>query len=101
MAFPIEFHTPSNIPEALSLLERHGDNARIFAGGTALVVLLKQSLLQAEHLVSLQAIPGLSEIRKEDDSLHIGAFVRHREIETSPLVRQFAPLLAEVYSHVA
>src|SRR5690606_4793101 len=72
-----------------------------FAGGTALVVLMKQSLVDAEHLVSLQRIEGLDGIRLADDGLHIGALTRHREVEQSPLVQRAAPLLADVYGHVA
>jgi aerobic carbon-monoxide dehydrogenase medium subunit len=95
------FHTPGTLDEALDLLEEHEFEARPFAGGTALVVMMKQSLVAADHLVSLAGIPDLSGIRQEDDGLHIGTLTHHREVETSPLVREFAPLLAEVYSHVA
>ena len=95
------FHTPSSLDEALDLLEEHQDDGRPIAGGTALVVLMKQSLLDADHLISLARLPGLSGIRAEADGLHIGALTHHREVETSALVKQHAPLLAEVYHHVA
>jgi carbon-monoxide dehydrogenase medium subunit len=94
-------HTPTTLAEALTLLETHGEAARPMAGGTALVNFLKQGLLTTEHLVSLERVPGLSEIRLESDGIHIGALVRHREVEISPIVRQHAPLLAEVYRRVA
>jgi carbon-monoxide dehydrogenase medium subunit len=97
----VRFHTPASLDEALGLLDEHGDGARLFAGGTAMVTLLKQSLLAADHLVSLQRVPGLDGIRLDDDGLHIGALTRHRDVETSELVRGYAPLLAEVYSRVA
>jgi carbon-monoxide dehydrogenase medium subunit len=71
------------------------------AGGTALVVLMKQSLVDADHLISLGRVPGLDGIRLEPDGLHIGGLTRHRDVENSPLVRQHAPLLADVYRHVA
>jgi carbon-monoxide dehydrogenase medium subunit len=96
-----QFHRPASLEEALSLLETHGEDARPIAGGTALVVLMKQSLLSVEHLVSLDRVPGLSGVRQEADGLHIGAFARHREVETSALVRGSAPLVSEVYRHVA
>lgn len=96
-----EFHTPGQLSEALGLLEAHGEAARPMAGGTAVVNFLKQGLLTTEHLVSLERIPGLADIRLEPDGIHIGALVRHREVETSSIVREHAPLLAEVYSHVA
>ena len=95
------FHTPNTLDEALTLLEEHQDDGRPMAGGTALVVLMKQSLLDADHLISLAKVPGLSGIRLEADGLHIGALTHHREVEMSDVVRQFAPLLADVYHHVA
>jgi carbon-monoxide dehydrogenase medium subunit len=95
------FHTPNTLDEALTLLEEHQDDGRPMAGGTALVVLMKQSLLDADHLISLAKVPGLSGIRLESDGLHIGALTHHREVETSDLVKQHAPLLADVYHHVA
>jgi carbon-monoxide dehydrogenase medium subunit len=96
-----EFHTPTQMSEALGLLETYGERARPMAGGTALVNFLKQGLLTTEHLVSLERIAGLADIRLEADGIHVGALVRHREVETSSIVREHAPLLAEVYSHVA
>jgi carbon-monoxide dehydrogenase medium subunit len=95
------FHSPATLDEALTLLDEHQDDGRPMAGGTALVVLMKQSLVDADHIISLGRVPGLSGIRQEADGLHIGGLTRHREVETSALVRQFAPLLAEVYSSVA
>ncbi len=95
------YYSPSTLNEALELLDEHQDDGRPMAGGTALVVLMKQSLLEADHLISLSRIPGLSGIRLEADGLHIGALTHHREVETSSLVKQHAPLLAEVYRHVA
>jgi carbon-monoxide dehydrogenase medium subunit len=96
-----QFHTPGSLDEAFTLLERHGEEARPMSGGTALVVLMKQSLLEAEHIVSLETVPGLDSIRVEGDELHVGALVRHRDLETSDVVRGFAPFLCEVYGRVA
>ena len=95
------FDVPSSLDEALGLLDKHGEGARVMAGGTALVVLMKQSLVLADRLVSLQRIPDLRYIRQENGELRIGALTLHREVETSDLVRDQAPLLAQVYSRVA
>jgi aerobic carbon-monoxide dehydrogenase medium subunit len=96
-----QFHSPRSLDEALALLEEHVDDGRAIAGGTALVVLMKQGLLNADHIIDLQHLPGLSGIRLEDDGLHIGALTHHREVETSLLVHDTCPLLAEVYGRVA
>jgi carbon-monoxide dehydrogenase medium subunit len=95
------FHTPTSLPEALTLLDEHKEDGRPFAGGTALVVLMKQSLVDADHMISLARVPGLTGIREEADGLHIGGSTRHRDVETSADVKSVAPLLAQVYSHVA
>ena len=95
------FHAPTSLDQALALLAEHGEAARPMAGGTALVVLMKQSLVDADHLVSLERVPGLDGIRVEGDELHIGARVRHHDLELSPVARQFAPFLCEVYERVA
>jgi carbon-monoxide dehydrogenase medium subunit len=95
------FHSPRTLDEALSLLDEHQEEGRPMAGGTALVVLMKQSLVDADHLISLARVPGLDGIRNESDGLHIGALTRHRDVETSSVVKQHAALLADVYRHVA
>ncbi|HLZ71445.1 MAG TPA: xanthine dehydrogenase family protein subunit M [Dehalococcoidia bacterium] len=96
-----QFHAPATLDEALALLAEHGEAARPMAGGTALVVLMKQSLVEAEQIVSLARIPGLDTIRVEGGELHIGGLARHYDVETSPVVRGFAPFLCEVYRRVA
>jgi len=71
------------------------------SGGTALVFVMKQSLVDAEHIVSLERIPGLDSVRVEGGELHIGGLVRHYDMETSTVVRSFAPFPCEVYRRVA
>lgn len=95
------FHTPTSLDDALRLLDEHQEDGRPFAGGTAAVVLMKQNLLAADHLISLSRVPGLEGIRLEDDGLHIGALTHHSDVVSSGLVREHAPLLADVYSRVA
>ena len=95
------FHAPETLEEVFSLFQEYGENARPIAGGTALVVMMKQSLVQADHLVSLQRVNDLRSIVARDGDLHIGALVTHREVEISELVRERVPLVADVYSRVA
>ena len=97
----VTFHTPSTLDEAFALLKEHGDDARVIAGGTALVVMMKQSLVVVDHLVSLASIPGLVGIEVREGAVHIGALTRHRDVETSPIVREHLPFLSDVYGRVA
>ncbi|MCH8940644.1 MAG: xanthine dehydrogenase family protein subunit M [Chloroflexi bacterium] len=95
------YHAPTTIDEALALLDEHGEDARPIAGGTAMVNLMKQNMVLADHLVSLGKLPGLRGVSQTDGSLHIGALTRHREVELSPEVQAHSPLLAKAYSKVA
>jgi carbon-monoxide dehydrogenase medium subunit len=95
------YHAPTTIDEALALLDEHGEDARPIAGGTAMVNLLKQNMVLADHLVGLGKLPGLRGVSQTNGSLHIGALSRHREVELSPEVLAHSPLLAEAYSKVA
>jgi carbon-monoxide dehydrogenase medium subunit len=91
---------PSSVDEALELLARYGDEAKVIAGGTGLVNLMKQRLVQPTYLIGLRQIAELSSI-DYDGALRIGALCTHRTIETSSLVQNHAPLLVETFQHVA
>ena len=95
------FHAPETLEEATSLLAQYEGEAKLIAGGTALTTLLKQSLVQPEHLVSLHRVRGHDAIEHSDGTLRIGALATQRAVETSPVVKQHAPLLAEAYRRVA
>ena len=95
------FHTPDTLEEAAALLAQHDGNAKLIAGGTALTTLLKQSLVQPEHLVSLHRVKGHDAIEHSGGALHIGALATQRSVERSETVKQHAPLLAEAYRRVA
>ena len=95
------YHAPTTIEEAISILEEHGEDARPIAGGTAMVNLMQQNMVLADHLVGLGKLPGLRGVSQTNDSLHIGALTRPREVELSPDVKAHSPLLAEAYSKVA
>src|SRR5919201_1652302 len=98
----IAFLQPRTADEAVGLLDRYGeDEARVVAGATALTILLQQGLIHPAALVSIGQLPGLDRIEREDGTLSIGALVKHRAVETSPLVRQSLPGLAEVFATVA
>jgi len=91
---------PADIDEALAALARYGDEAKVIAGGTGLVNLMKQRLVQPTYLIGLRRLTGLS-VMRYDSALHLGALCSHRTIETSALVRNHVPLLADTFRHVA
>ncbi len=98
---PFEYRTPKNLKEVHSTLKEYGGDAKIIAGGTALVIMMKQRLVRPSCLVSLRYVRGLNGIEVSDGGLRIGGLATHREVESSPLLRRRLPMLAETYHHVA
>jgi len=92
---------PHSLAEASEVLKKHGEEARAIAGGTTLVILMKQRAVYYPYLVDLRSIPGLDQIKQEPDGLRIGALVSHRAIEQSPLVRTGYPVVADAFSKIA
>lgn len=102
MTAPYELHAPVTAGEALELLARHGEDAHLMAGGTSLVLLMKQGLVRPAHVVSLHRVGELRGItRSAEGWLEIGALATHREIERSPLVRAHCPMLADAFAKIA
>ena len=91
---------PAEVDEALATLARYGEEAKVIAGGTGLVNLMKQRLVQPTYLIGLRCLAGLSGPHY-DGAVRIGALCTQRTIETSALVRTHVPLLAETCRHVA
>jgi len=98
---PFEYRTPKNLKEVHATLKEFGTDAKLIAGGTALVIMMKQRLVRPSCLVSLRSVRGLNGIEVKDGGLRIGGLATHRDVETSSLVRRRLPLLAETYHHVA
>ena len=98
---PFEYRTPKNLKEVHATLKEFGSDAKLIAGGTALVIMMKQRLVRPTCLVSLRSVRGLNGIELKDGGLRIGGLATHREVESSALVRRRLPLLAETYHHVA
>lgn len=96
-----EYRTPRTLKEVHQELKQFGTDAKLIAGGTALVIMMKQRLVRPSCLISLRSVRGLGGITQKDGGLRIGGLVTHREVETSVVVRRRLPLLAETYRHVA
>lgn len=98
----VEILEPSSVDEAVAELAKYGDEAKVIAGGTAVVLMLKNRLISPEVLVSLGRISGLNEIRYEPGvGLRMGALVTIRQAETSAVVREHFPILAQTFGQVA
>lgn len=102
MSLPaFEIHTPRSIEDASDLLERHGDDAILYSGGTELLLLMKLGLADYGHLIDVKGIEELRRLEVAGDGLSIGAAITHRELEVSALVRAEWPALAEMERDVA
>lgn len=97
-----DFHRPSNLGEALAMLGHHGDEACLFAGGTALMLAMRQRLLNPGKVIWLGGLPSLRSIAFDDrQGLRIGALARHADIAAAPEVRARYPVLAAMAAGLA
>lgn len=102
MLRPFELVEPVSVAEASELLARHGEAARPYAGGTELVLAMKEGLIHYQYLVNVKTIPNLAGVRVEaDGTLRIGAAAPHRVVERDPMVRERFPVIARMESDVA
>ena len=90
-----EYFAPKTLEEALRLVERHGDEAKVLAGGHSLLPLMKLRLAAPRFIIDIGRLRGMSYIREENGHLAIGAMTTHTEIAASDLLRVRCPLLAE------
>ena len=97
---PFDYYDPTTLEEALALLQEHGDDAKLLAGGQSLIPMLNMRLARPRVLIDLNRVEGLAYMREEAGHLAIGAMTRHADVERSPLVAQRQPLLAEAMRHV-
>ena len=98
---PLEMYQPTSVQEASQLMKENGPGGRFLAGGTDLVIAMKEKGLVPKYVVDLKRIPGLTGIRENSDgSIAIGALTTMREIETSPLITSKFPFLAQSAAEV-
>jgi carbon-monoxide dehydrogenase medium subunit len=97
-----DYQEPTTLKKAFSFMEKDGDDARVIAGGTSLIIMMRQRLLMPKVVISLGRIPKFDRISYNNkDGLRIGAGARHRDIELSPAVKKHYPLLHETFRKVA
>ena len=95
-----DYKRPSTVDEAIALLTKHGDDAKLLAGGHSLIPAMKLRLAQPKVVVDIGRIANLSYIREAGASIAIGAMTTHQDIDASKLLRDRSPLLAEVAAHI-
>ena len=89
-----EYHAPTSLDQVFDLLEQYGDDSRVMAGGTALVIQMKQRLSQPGHVIGMRRVGGLSAIESTPEGLKIGALCTQRQIVSSEMVAKELPLIA-------
>ena len=98
---PFKYYAPHSIPEVLELLNEHGYDAKILAGGQSLVPMMNFRLVQPAVLVDINNIPELSYIETHGKGVRLGAMVRHSQAEKNSLVKEHAPLIHETMPQIA
>ena len=96
-----DYHQPKTLSEAIGLLSKLGEGAKVLSGGQSLLPLLKLRLGSAGHLVDIGRVPGLEDIREEGGFLKIGGRARESDLEHSDVVRQKYPILADTAAVIA
>ena len=96
-----EYHAPTSLDQVFDLLDKYGDDSRVMAGGTALVIQMKQRLSQPGHVIGMRRVGSLNAIESTPEGLRIGALCTQRQIENSELVGKELPLVADTFRKVA
>ena len=92
---------PDSVTQVSELLGRFGDNAKIYAGGTELLLAMKEGLVRYERLINVKGVKGLSDVVVDNGTVRIGALCTHRQVETSSMLQQKLPALVKLEQNVA
>jgi carbon-monoxide dehydrogenase medium subunit len=101
VASSFDYHAPTSVADALVLLDQHGEDAKLLAGGHSLIPLMKTRLAEPAVLIDLGKIATLSYINEQDGGLAIGAMTTYTALASSELVQSKAPILADASGQVA
>lgn len=96
-----DYLVANSTSEAVALLDQHGDDAKILAGGHSLIPMIRFRLANPSILIDINRIPDLEYIQETDGVLHIGALTREAELDTSSLIRERYPILLDTSMGVA
>lgn len=101
IAQSFKYESPGTIADAIALLEKYGDEAKILSGGHSLIPMMKLRFASPEYLIDINGIPGLSYIKEEKGVIKIGALTREAEIEHSDLLKKYFPIFSDVTKLIA
>jgi aerobic carbon-monoxide dehydrogenase medium subunit len=101
IAQSFQYESPGTIAEAISLLNKYGDEAKVLSGGHSLIPMMKLRFASPEYLIDINNIPGLSHITEENAVVKIGALTREAEIEHSDVLKKHFPIFADVTKLIA
>lgn len=101
IAQQFDYEAPATLQEAIALLQKHGDDAKILSGGHSLIPMMKLRFASPEILIDINNIPGLSYIKEEGGVVKIGALTREAELEHSDLLKKHFPIFADVTKQIA
>ncbi len=96
-----DYHSPHSLQEAVALLQQHGDDAKLLAGGQSLIPAMRFRLALPEVLIDINSIEGLEYVREDNGHLAIGAMTREVDLEESAVVQEKFPLLADAARVIA
>ena len=96
-----EYLSPKTIPDAIALLQKHGDEAKILAGGHSLIPAMRLRLAEPGYLIDIRGIGGLDYIQEEAGQLRIGALTCEAALEESEIVQRKFPLLLDTTKMIA
>jgi carbon-monoxide dehydrogenase medium subunit len=91
---PFDYAAPTTLGQVTSLLDEHGDEAKVLAGGQSLVPMLALRLARPSVLVDVNRVDGLAGVTRDNGVLRVGATTRHATLEHDPVTAEAAPLLA-------
>ena len=94
------YFAPTDVAEVLTLLQQHGEQAKLLAGGQSLMPLMKLRLAEPRTIIDLNQVAALDAIREENGRLHIGALARHADVAAHPLILHSYPLLADAARNI-
>lgn len=96
-----EYHTPASLSEAVALLRKHKDEAKVLSGGQSLIPLMKLRFAQPTVIVDINGIKGLDYMTEKSGSLRIGALVREADLETSKVIGKHFPVILDAVKMIA